>query len=153
MSKPWSNFTNNTIYSLNFFLQLLLSVVVTPVRRSWSLSHTTKVPSLTHSVMLWLPVLKDTHWRLPRDKVLRRLLREPRSSLSSRSSTTTTCYQPDTLWMLKLSRASSLPKLSKNHLKERKLRRLSRRPLKKDTKLVRTNGSSLSWTSKLNSCM
>lgn len=50
-----------TISFPSFFTQLSLSVVVTPVRRLLSLNHMMKVPSLTHLVTLWLPVLKDTH--------------------------------------------------------------------------------------------
>ena len=54
-------------------------------------------PKTTASYMPWLPVSRDTHWRLLEGTIRRRLPRGLKLGYSSRSSTTTTCFQPDTL--------------------------------------------------------
>ena len=105
------------------------------VRRWSSWSHTMRALRITASYMPWLPVSRDNHWRLPEGTIRRRLPRGLELGYSSRSSTTATCFQPDTLWTLRPLRRP---------------RRPSERPLRRDTRLVRTGGFSPSWDSKRN---
>ena len=126
----WTNLSN-----LKFFLLLFIHISM-KVKSLWI--RTLVVP--------WLLELKRLPWRFPSRWELSASLVVLTWSPSSRSSTTTTSCPLVTPWILN-SRMSPW-RLSRMPLPRRKSRRPSVRPSKRNTRPVKTSGSSKSCVSK-----